>query len=131
MDHCLYCQHPLVGHWGSGCHRSSFLRGDCLCTFVDLEEEQGPAGSTRRLGLEDITIEGMRRLPAGTVGAFEDLFYGADPSEQRLVRRRLEVEFNGMAPTDRREVLEAGDAREFLENVGIVSRWSIGPIERQ
>jgi hypothetical protein len=131
MDHCNFCDHPLVGHWGGGCHRSSFLRGDCLCTCVDREAAQEPAGSTRRLGLDDITIEGMRCQPHGTVGAFEELFYGADPTEQRSLRRRLEAEFNRMAPTDRRELLEASDAREFLENIGIVSRWSIGPIERQ
>jgi hypothetical protein len=83
------------------------------------------------MGLDAITIEGMRCQSHGTVEAFKELLHDADPAEQRSLRRRLEAEFNRMAPTDRRVLLEAGDAREFLENVGIVSRWGIGPIERQ
>ena len=131
MDHCIFCGHPNVGHWGSGCHRSSFLRGDCYCTFVERDVDQEEAVSDYRLRLEDITIEAMQTLPPGTVRTFEELFYGSGPTEQRQVRRRLEAEFNRMAPPERRRLLEASDVREYLENVGVVSRWSIGPIERR
>lgn len=131
MDRCTYCEHPLIGHWGTRCHRSSFLRGDCLCTFVDREAVADLAAMPRRIRLDDISIEGMQCQPHGTMEAFEDLFYEAGPILQGLVRRRLEAEFNAMAPAERRSLLEASDVREFLENVGIVSRWSIGPVERR
>jgi hypothetical protein len=129
MDHCIVCEHPKIGHWGTGCHRSSFLRGDCSCTFLERDVDQEEAGSNHRLRLEDITIEAMQTLPRGTVRTFEDLFYGSGPAEQRRVRRRLEAEFNRMPPLRRRQLLEASDVREFLENVGVVSRWSLGPVE--
>jgi len=43
MDLCVFCDHPRAGHWGSGCHRSSFLRGDCDCSFVDQPALPAPA----------------------------------------------------------------------------------------
>jgi hypothetical protein len=36
MDHlCILCDHPTIGHFGTGCHRDSFLRGACDCDFVE------------------------------------------------------------------------------------------------
>ncbi len=34
-ERCLQCGHPTVGHYGTGCHRTSFLRGACDCDFVE------------------------------------------------------------------------------------------------
>jgi hypothetical protein len=34
-ERCILCDHPKVGHFGSGCHRTSFLRGGCDCDFVE------------------------------------------------------------------------------------------------
>ena len=34
-NHCIICDHPRANHWGSGCHKNSFLRGSCDCTFVE------------------------------------------------------------------------------------------------
>jgi hypothetical protein len=32
---CILCDHPRIGHFGTGCHRNSFLRGSCDCDFVE------------------------------------------------------------------------------------------------
>jgi hypothetical protein len=82
-ERCIVCDHPKVGHFGSGCHRTSFLRGACDCDFVEPtplplsataeEHRERAAWWAQRIDLTD------RRIWAATHGS---------PQWQRLDRLR-------------------------------------------
>jgi hypothetical protein len=72
-ERCLQCDHPKVGHFGSGCNRTSFLRGGCDCDFVEPpalpltataeQHRERAAWWSRRI---DLTDRRMWRAPHGS-----------------------------------------------------------------
>jgi hypothetical protein len=208
-DYCVICEHPKSGHFGSRCHRTSFLKGDCDCDFVErpplpldataaqyreraewwrhrvrvteIHIRRAKYGSERwaRLGhvrdaaersarradeaaelkeamerreraahtavaaraaaaagrteteqqhlgfLEQIGIESIQGQPLCFLGLLQEQFDEASDDERQEVRARVEEEFNDLQPSLRRELLEDSSSRDFLEHIGVVSRWTV------
>jgi hypothetical protein len=73
-ERCILCDHPKVGHFGSGCHRTSFLRGSCDCDFVEparltlsATAEQNRERATWWAHRIDITDARMSHAPHGSL----------------------------------------------------------------
>jgi hypothetical protein len=129
-DHCIICDHPRSGHWGAGCHRSSFLRGDCGCDFVEQPPLPSDATATQYRGRAEWWRQRIRMTD-------DHIRRTSVDSDQR---RRLE-RFRDLAITSERRALEAAERMDAAQRregsergtaiAGITSARQVTDAERQ
>lgn len=75
--------------------------------------------------LDDINISNIERQSLAFLELLLEQFDESSDAERASVSARVEQEFDSLEPARKRELLEDDSSRDFLEHIGVVSRWTV------
>lgn len=94
-------------------------------TLAAAAEETRSAEQQHGELLGKISIESIQGQPLYLLELLQEQFDDSPDEERQGVRAGVEQEFNGLEPSLRRELLEDASSRDFLEHIGVISRWPV------